>query len=102
MASASVGVEAAARDALAEVPTGHQPAHHDGPVGLSPVVEQRHDVGVLDPRDALRRGLEPAHELGMADHPRPEDPQRDLAADRRLVGAMDLAELADADDRRSS
>ena len=56
-------------------------------------------MGMLDPRDPLRRGLEPAHELGMADHPRPEDPHRHLAADRRLVGAVDLAELADADQR---
>ena len=56
-------------------------------------------MGVLDPGDALQGGLEPAHELGMSDHPGPEDPQRDLASDRRLVGPMDLTELADADDR---
>ena len=97
MAERVGGVEPVGRDALAEVPTGHQPAHHDGPVGLPPVVEERHDVGVLDPCDALGGGLEPPHELGMTDHPWPEDPHRDLPADRGLVGAMDLAELADAD-----
>ena len=99
MASASAVVEAAGRDPLAEVPTSHQAAHDDGAVGFSPVVEQRYDVGVLDPRDALQGGLEPAHELGMADHPRAEDPQRNLTSDRGLIGAMDLTELADADDR---
>ena len=56
-------------------------------------------MGMLDPCDPLRRGLEPAHELRMTDHPRPEDPHRHFTADRRLIGAVDLAELADADQR---
>ena len=56
-------------------------------------------MGMLDPRDPLRRGLEAPHELGMTDHPRPEDPHRHLAADRWLVRPMDLTELADADQR---
>ena len=54
---------------------------------------------MVDAGDALRSALEPAHELGMAHHPRPEDPHRHFAPDRRLVGAVDLAELARADQR---
>ena len=54
---------------------------------------------MLDPCDALRGGLEPAHELRMSDEPRTEDAQHDLASHGRLVGPMDLTELADADDR---
>ena len=99
MAQRLGGRQAAGRDPLAEVPTSHQAAHDDGAVGFSPVVEQRYDVGVLDPRDALQRRLEPSHELGMAHHPRAEDPQRNLTSDRGLIGAMDLTKLADSDDR---
>ena len=87
------------RDALAEVAAADEPADHDGPARLPPVVEQGKDVRMVDAGDALRSALEPAHELGMADHPRSEDPHRHFASDRRLVGAVDLAELARADQR---
>ena len=86
-------------DAVAQVAAADEPADHDRPARLSPVVEQRKDVRMVDAGDALRSALEPAHELGMADHPRPEDPHRHFSPDRRLVGAVDLAELARADQR---
>src|SRR5262245_12586262 len=77
--------EAVFRYALAEVATGHQATHHHCPARLPPVVEQRNDVRVLNASDPLRCSLEAAHELRMADHVRPEDAERDLAANRRLV-----------------
>ena len=52
---------------------------------------------MLDAGDPLRCGLEAAHELRMAHHLPAEDAQRDLAADRRLVRPMHLAELSGAD-----
>ena len=92
-------IEPAGRDALTEVAAAQQAADHHGSVRFPPCVHGRGDVRVLDPADALHRRLEATDEQRVADHARTEDPQRDLASDRRLVGDVHVPELASTDDR---
>ena len=52
---------------------------------------------VLELSDEPRLKLEAAHERGLVDEIEPDDLDRDLSADRRLVRTVDDAEVADAD-----
>jgi hypothetical protein len=54
-------------------------------------------VRVLELRDESRLRLEPAHERGLVDQLRADHLDRDLAPDRRLVRAIDHADVATAD-----
>ena len=52
---------------------GEEAEHEVGTAGLAPVVVQRHDVGMFEPGNELRLGLEPLDELRLfgelgADH----------------------------------
>ncbi len=70
---------------------------HHGAVRLTPVVEQRHDGGVLDTHDPLRCRLEAEDELWIGHDRRVEDAHRHLAPHRRLVGAVHFAEFTHPD-----
>ena len=54
-------------------------------------------MGVLEPRDQPSLGLEAADELGLVDELGTDHLDRHLPAHRRLVGAVDDAEVALAD-----
>ena len=87
------------RPALQRLPqrTAAQPAHHQvGALRVAPVVIERDDVRVLELGDELRLGLEAADEGGLVDQLRTDDLDRHLAAHRRLIGAVDDAEVAGA------
>ena len=88
------------RPALERLPQAPaaQVAHHEvRAVRLSPVVVERDDVRVLDPRHELRLGLEAADELRVVGQRRADDLDRDLAPDVRLDRPVDDPEGAFAD-----
>ncbi len=89
--------EPAAWDARREVAPADQTADHHRPIRFAPVVEQRDQRRVLGPGDPLRCPLEAADEQRVDDDAGVEEAHRHLATDRRLVGAVDLAELACTD-----
>ena len=59
--------------------------------------EDRHDVGVVQPRRRLRLALEPPHLLRVQQRAGREDLQRHAAAQRLLLGLVDHAHAAPAD-----
>ena len=63
-------------------------------LALSPYVEERADVRVRELRDRLRFSLQPLARLGRRGQPRRQDLDRDLAAEPRVFGAVDLAHPA--------
>ncbi len=70
---------------VAEVAT-RQVAHDDeGATWLAPVVVDRHDVWVLQARDALGLALEPSDEVRVVGQLRVDHLDRDVASDLRLV-----------------
>ena len=75
-----------------------QPAHHEvRALRISPVVVERNEVRMLELGDESRLRLEPAHERGLVDQLGADHLDRDLAPDRRLVRAIDDADVAAAD-----
>ena len=72
-----------------------EPPHDEiGTVGVPPVVVQRNDVGMFELRYELRFGFEPANEFGPVHEFGPDHLHRHLAADRRLVSAVNDSELS--------
>ena len=70
-----------------------QQAHDQvGHARFAPVVVQRHDVRMLEPRDQLRFGLEAADEVGVIGVLRQDDLDGDFALDERLHRPIDRAE----------
>ena len=75
-----------------------QPAHDEvGTLGVAPVVVQRDRVWMLELRYQLGLGLEAADERRVVDQLGTDDLDRDLPPDRRLVRAIDDAEVTAAD-----
>ena len=67
-----------------------QQRHHEVPAGrIAPVVVQADDVRVVEVREQSAIGLEAADEVGLVGDVAWDDPDRDLTAHRRLVGAVD-------------
>ncbi len=64
---------------------------------LAAHAEDRHDVGVVQPRRRLRLPLEPTHLLRVQQRPGREHLQRHAAAQRLLLGLVDHAHPAPAD-----
>ncbi len=59
--------------------------------------EDRHDVGMVQPRDGLGLAMEPLHGLLVRDGAEPEDLQGHPTAERGLLGLVDDAHAAAAD-----
>ena len=68
------------------------PEDQTGPVGLPPVVVQRHDVRVLQSGDQVGLHLEPSHELGSVGELRTDDLDGHVTTERRLRSPIDDGE----------
>ncbi len=79
---------------VGERTTSQEPEHQECTTGSTPVVVQRHDVRMLDPRHELCFGLEPLDEARVVGQFGPHDLDCDLTADAGLHGAVHRAERA--------
>ena len=59
--------------------------------------EDRHDVGMVQPRDGLGFAAEPLHRLLVGHGREPQHLERHFALERRLLGLIDNAHAAAAD-----
>ena len=60
-------------------------------------LEDRHDIGVVQPRRGPRLAAEPLQRLAVLGHDAGQDLERDPAAERDLLGLVDHAHAAAAD-----
>jgi len=75
-----------------------QQAHHQiGHAGITPVVVERHNMRMFQPRHQLRLGLKAANEVGVIGILRQNDLDGDFTLDQRLRGAIHCAESSCAD-----
>jgi hypothetical protein len=80
------------RDQVLNAATAEEPHHQVRAVGLSPIVVQRHDVGMLEASDDLRLALEPPNKVRMVGQLRVNRLDGDLSADQRLGRSVDRPE----------
>ena len=69
---------------LAEQPAPWIAVDQEGAIGLSPIVDERSDVLMVEKRQALGVGLEVADEVDIGGIAAFDDLDKNLAADRRL------------------
>ena len=90
--------ERAVGDAVGQRAAAQQTEDEERTAGPAPIVVERDDVRVLDPRHELRFGLEPLHEARIVGELGAHDLHGDLASDARLHRAVHRTERALADD----